>query len=146
MRYRPAPEIELEDASGVIYPLSFPDRLMQAICGLGLPPVTHWTTRSPYQDGRSHWGYAIQPRVINMVLYLRGCDRADMYAKRRANVVMLSPRNGPHKLRLITPNLLKYELHDVWVTGGYTLSSQEQPMPTRRVGGGQFQAYDPGRK
>ena len=143
MRYRPAPEIELEDADGNVYPLSFPSRLLQSIDGLGLPPVQHWTTRSPFQDGRSHWGYAIQPRVINMVLYLRGCDRADMYAKRRANIVMLSPRNGPHKLRLITPDLLKYELHDVYVTGGYTLSSQDQPMPTRQVGGVQLTAYDP---
>ena len=137
------PEIELEDANGTIYPLSFPDRLMQSIDGLGLPPIQHWTTRSPYQDGRSHWGYAIQPRVINMVLYSRGCDRADMYAKRRANIVMLSPRNGPHKLRLITPDLLKYELHDVWVNNGYTLSSQDQPMPQRQVGAVQLVANDP---
>jgi len=66
-----------------------------------------------------------------------------MYTKRRANIAMLSPRNGPHKLRLITPDLLKYELHDVYVTGGYTLSSQDQPMPTRQVGGVQLTAYDP---
>jgi len=142
-RYRPMPEVELEDDNGIIYPLSFPSRLLQSIDGLGLPPVRHWTTRSPKQDGRSHWGYAVQPRVINMVLYLRGCDRADMYAKRRANVVMLSPRNGPHKLRFITPDLLKYELHNVWVTSGYTLSSQDQPMPQRQVGGVQLTAYDP---
>ena len=142
-RVRSAPEIELEDVDGNIYPLSFPNRLLQSIDGLGMPPVRHWTTRSPYQDGQSHWGYAIQPRVINAVLYLRGCDRADMYARRRANVAMLSPRNGPHKLRLITPDLLKYELHDVWVTAGYELSSQDQPMPTRQVGGVQLTAYDP---
>jgi len=66
-----------------------------------------------------------------------------MYARRRANVAMLSPRNGPHKLRFITPDLLKYELHDVYVTGGYTLSSQEQPMSTRQIGGVQLTAYDP---
>ena len=143
MARRPAPELELEDVNGNVYPLSFPGRLLQSIDGLGLPPVAHWTTRSPYQDGRTHRGYAVQPRVINAVLYLRGCDRADMYAKRRANIVMLSPRNGPHKLRLVTPDLLKYELHDVWVTGGYTLSSQDQPMPTRQVGGVQLTAYDP---
>jgi len=142
-RLRPAPEFELEDTDGNVYPLSFPNRMLQSIDGLGLPPVQHWTTRSPFQDGRSHWGYAIQPRVINAVLYLRGCDRADMYAKRRANIVMLSPRNGPHKLRFITPDLLKYELHDVYVTGGYTLSSQDQPMSTRQVGGVQLTAYDP---
>jgi len=56
---------------------------------------------------------------------------------------MLSPRNGAMKLRLITPDLLKYELHDVWVTAGYELSSQDQPMPQRQVGGVQLTAYDP---
>ena len=142
-RIRPAPEFELEDTDGNIYPLSFPGRLLQSIDGLGLPPVRHWATRSPFQDGQTHWGYAIQPRVINAVLYLRGCDRADMYAKRRENIAMLSPRNGPHKLRFITPDLLKYELHDVYVTGGYTLSSQDQPTPNRQIGGVQLTAYDP---
>lgn len=140
---RPAPELELEDVNGVVYPLAFPDRLQTMVDGLGMPPVQHWTTRSPYQDGRTHWGYALQPRVVNMVLYLRGCDRADMYSKRRANVAMMSPRNGPHKLRLITPDLLKYELHGGWVTSGYTLSSDDQPMPQRQVGGVQFAFYDP---
>jgi len=142
-KIRPMPEVELEDADGNVYPLAFPDRLMQQIDGLGMPPIQHWTTRSPYQDGRTHWGYAVQPRVVNMVLYAKGCNRADMYAKRRANIAMMSPRSGPHKLRLITPDLLKYELHDVWVTSGYTLSSQDQPMPTRQVGGVQLTAYDP---
>jgi hypothetical protein len=142
-KIRPAPELELEDADGNVYPLAFPSRLQTMVDGLGMPPIQHWTTRSPYQDGRTHWGYAIQPRVVNMVLYLRGCDRADMYTKRRANVAMMSPRNGPHKLRLITPDLLKYELHDGWVTSGYTLSSDDQPMPQRQVGGVQFTFYDP---
>ena len=143
MRFRPMPEIELEDGDGNIYPLSFPSRLLQSIDGMGLPPIQHWTTRSPHQDGRSHWGYAVQPRVLNLTLYLRGCDRADMYAKRRANVAMLSPRNGAMKLRLITPDLLKYELHDVWVTAGYELSSQDQPVPRKQIGGVQLTAYDP---
>lgn len=142
---RPAPELELEDANGTVYPLSFPDRLMQSIDGLGLPPIQHWTTRSPYQDGRSHWGYAVQPRVINMTFYMRGCNRSDMYTKRRAWVDMLSPRTGAMILRLITPapDPRQYELHDVWVTGGGALSSTDQPMPQRQVTGLQLTAYDP---
>lgn len=142
-KLRPMPEIELEDVNGTIYPLSFPQRLMQSVAGLGMPPIRHWTTRAPYQTGESHWGHAIGPRTISMVLYLRGCDRADMYSKRRANIAMLSPRNGAHKLRLITPDLLKYELHDVWVTAGYELSSDEQPTPRRQAGALQLTAYDP---
>lgn len=145
MRYRPAPEIEIEDANGTVYPLSFPDRFLQSIDGMGLPPIQHWTTRSPFQDGRSHWGYAVQPRVLNLVLYLKGCNRSDMYAKRRDNIAMLSPRNGAMTLRLITPppDPRQYELHDVWASGGYTLSSQDQPSPIRQVGAVQLIANDP---
>ena len=141
---RPAPEIELEDAAGTIYPLSYPDRFMQSISGLGMPPIRHWTTRSPFQAGETHWGYAVAPRVINLTLFLKGCDRADYWAKRRANVAMLMPSGGPHKLRLITPDIKKYELHDVWVTGGYELSSDDNMRNSRvQTGGVQLTAYDP---
>lgn len=142
-KHRPYAEIELEDVDGNVYPLSFPTRLEQAISGLGMPPIRHWTTRAPFQTGQSHWGYAIGPRTINIILYSRGCDRADMYTKRRANVQMLSPMSGPHKLRLITPEWEKYELQDVWYIGGYELSSQEQPAPNVQVGAVQLMAYSP---
>lgn len=141
--YRPAPELELEDVNGVVYPLSFPKRLLQQVSGLGMPPITHWTTRAPFQVGESHWGYAVRPRVINIVLYLRGCDRGDMYTKRRDNIEMMSPQNGAHILRLITPDGRKFEYQNVWVTGGYELSSQEQPSPHVQIGTVQLTAYDP---
>lgn len=144
-RIRPAPEIELIDDDDNVYPLSFPDRMMQSISGLGMPPLTHWTTRSPFQAGESHWGYAVRPRVINATLYIRGCNRANMYAKRRAAVEMMNPMNGPHRIRLVTPppDPRQYELRNVWVTGGYELSSTEQPTPRVQIGSVQLTAYDP---
>jgi len=145
MKRRPAPEIELIDADDNVYPLSFPNRLNQSISGLGMPPLVHWTTRSPFQNGESHWGYAVRPRVINAVIYSRGCNRSDMYAQRRANVEMMNPTNGPHRIRLVTPppDPRQYELRNVWVTGGFELSSQEQPVPSVQVGSVQLTAYDP---
>jgi hypothetical protein len=142
-RIRPAAELEYIDADGETYPLSFPNRQLTQVSGLGMPPIQHWTTRAPFQHGRSHWGYAWQPRVITLTLYLRGCDRADMYAKRMANMAMLSPANGEGKLRLVLSDNHKYELHNVWFTGGYELSSQEQPEPAVQMGGLQLTAYDP---
>lgn len=142
-RHRPYAEIELEDVDGNVYPLSFPTRLEQAISGMGMPSIQHWTTRAPFQTGRSHWGYAIGPRTINIILYSKGCDRADMYAKRWANINMLSPESGPHKLRLITPEWEKFELQNVWYIGGFELSSQEQPAPNVQIGSVQLMAYSP---
>jgi len=137
------PELELQDNVGNVYPLVMPTRGVSEWSGLGLPPIKHWTTRAPYQVGQSHWGYAIQPRVINLVLHSKGCDRAGMYEKTRANAAMLNPMNGPHVLRLITPDLRKYELHNVWVTGGYELSTQDQRTPRRQSSALQLTAYDP---
>jgi hypothetical protein len=138
-------ELELEDADGTVYPLMFPDRLLQGVSGLGMPPIKHWATRAPYQTGQTHWGYAVQPRVINVVLYMKGCDRAGMYAKRRAMAAMLNPASGPHVLRLITPppDPRKLELHDVYVTGGFGLASSDQPSPRVQGASGQLTAYDP---
>lgn len=139
----PFPELELEDSIGTIFPLNFPDRGTTQISGLGMPPIKHWTTRAPYQTGESHWGYTIQPRVINLVVYLRACTRTGMYGKRKANIAMLNPMNSPMKLRLTYPDNQRFELHDVWYTGGYELDSSDQPTPTRQIGGVQLVANDP---
>jgi hypothetical protein len=143
MKGKPFPELELIDYLDNVYPLVMPTRGVSEWSGFGMPPIRHWTTRAPFQTGESHWGYAIQPRIINVVMHTRGCDRNDMYDKTAANVQMLSPMTGAMRLRLITSDLRKYELHNVWLTGGYELSTQDQRTPRRQSSGLQLTAYDP---
>lgn len=138
----PIPELELENAGGTIYPLEWPGRHVMEVSGLGMPPIVHWTTRSPFQHGRTHWGYAWEPRVINMILFLRGCNRTGMWEGRAANIAMLNPAEGPHKLRLTYPNGEAFELHDVWFNAGYTLSSADQTWSTQ-IGDVQLVVNDP---
>lgn len=137
----PIPELEWQDDNGTIYPLEWPGRHVLEVSGLGMPPVAHWTTRSPYQHGRTHWGYAFQQRVINMVLYVKGNDRACMWQGRAANCAMLSPLIGPGLLRL-TYGFDTFEVHDVWFNSGYDLSSQQQTHLTQ-TGGLQLVCNDP---
>lgn len=143
LHHIPAPELELIDADGRVYPLAFPERHVQQVSGLGMPPIQHWTTRSPYQHGRTHWGYSFGPRVINLVLLSEGRRRREMWDLRRSNVAMLSPQRGAMRLRLVLPNGHRYELRDVWYNAGYELDSADQPDPRHQIGGVQLIAYDP---
>lgn len=138
----PVPELELEDNNGVIYPLEWPGRHVMEHSGLGMPPVRHWSTRSPYQHGRTHWGYALQPRIVNLVLYNGSGNRQCMWDGRAANVAMMAPALGPHKLRLTYPNGEAFDLHDVWFNAGYELSSTDQGW-NWQTGAVQFVVYDP---
>lgn len=139
----PVPELELQDADGGIYPLEFPGLSVMEVSGLGMPPIRHWTTRSPYQHGRTHWGYAIQPRVVNLMIASKGgCDQG-RWDRRRANCDMLSPLPGALILRLTYPDGSTFELHDVWYVGGYELSSADQYRDGYQIGGIQLECQDP---
>ena len=141
-------EFELEDADGTIYPLSPDTRYALEVSGLGMPPVRHWTTRSPYQSGRTHWGYAFQPRMVNLVLVTWACDREEFYERRAANVQMLNPATGALVLRLKVGNSAEiYELHDGWYQAGYELEASRQGLGAggiwQQVGGAQIEFDDP---
>jgi hypothetical protein len=148
MTGRPLIEFELEDATPTVYLLGPETRHALEISGLGMPPVRHWTTRSPYQHGRTHWGYAFQPRVVDIILATQGCHRSGMYAGRAANVEMLNPMNGPLKLRLKVPQAnLVYELHDGWYVGNYELTSADQSQDVtgiwNQIGAASIEFEDP---
>lgn len=121
----PVPELELEDANGTIYPLMWPGRHVMEQSGLGMPPIRHWTTRSPFSHKYTHWGYTWGKRIINLVLYNGSGNRQGMWDGRAANIAMLAPSLGPHKLRLTYPNGEAFDLHDVWYNAGYELSSAD---------------------
>jgi len=101
--------------------------------GLGLPPIRHWTTRAPVPGGRVALGYALGPRVVNLVLHSRGATGRICTPRRGRLAALLSPMNGPHVLRLTTPDLKKYELHNVWVTAGYECPPRTSARPGGRA-------------
>ena len=137
------PQLTLIDADDNEYPLVWPSRAAIKHSGLGMPPVRHWTTRAPFQHGRSHWGYAIQPRVINLTLFSRGNGWTDLFSVRQATMNALNPANGPHKLRMTLPDNHQYELHDVWFNSGYELSSDDFYLRAKQIGSLQLVVNDP---
>jgi hypothetical protein len=144
----PLVEFEIEDKNGVHYVLGPDTRHVLDIAGLGMPPIEHWTTRSPYQHGETHWGYAFQPRIVSLMLITRACERADMYDKRGLNAQMMSPLISPLVLWLKRNDGQKYALREGWYIGGYELDSADQsfdPMRTgwNQIGGAQIKFMDP---
>jgi len=141
-------EFTLIDDGGTEFPLLPEARHALEVSGLGMPPIHHWTTRSPFQDGVTHWGYAIGPRTVDLILASQGCGRGGMYAYRRANVEMLSPRNSPLRLRLNVPGeALTYELREGWYQSNYELRSTDQSTGDgsvwNQVGAARLQFMDP---
>jgi len=136
-------EFELEDADGNTFVLEGPGRHPTAISGLGMPPVQHWTTRAPFQHGRSHWGYAFQPRLVTIGLLLRACNRDDYWDARQANINIFNPMNGPLILRQRRPDRHVYELHDGWYQDGYDLPFTDLDDPLSVEGVSQIEFEDP---
>jgi hypothetical protein len=136
-------EFELEDANGNSFVLEGPDRHPVSISGLAMPPLQHWTTRAPFQHGRSHWGYAFQPRLVTIGLLLRACDRDGYWDVRKDTVDIFNPMNGPLKLRLRRPDRHVYELHDGWYQAGFELSATDMDDPNSVEGATQIEFDDP---
>lgn len=136
-------EFEIEDADGNRFVLELPKRHVTSIAGLAMPPVRHWTTRSPFQHGRSHWGYAFQARTVTIGLLLDACGRDVHWDYRQENVGIFNPMNGPLKLRLRRQDRHVYELHGGWYQGGYELQATDMDDPSSVEGASQIEFMDP---
>lgn len=138
----PISELEWEAGDGTIYPLLYPGRHLMEISGLGMPPIQHWTTRSPFQHGETHWGYAWQPRIVNLVLYSQGGNRTCLYYQRQDTIAAFNPALGPGKLRLTYPDGQAFELHECRFNSDYKLSSADGTHTTQ-IGSMQLRVSDP---
>ena len=143
MRRQPHVEFELEDKDGTLYPFEGPTRHLTGISGIAMPPVKHWDTRSPFQHGESHWGYALQPRLVTFGIQTVGCDRNDLWERRQKNMDMLSPLRSPHKLRFHREDEHRFELHEGWYQGGYELAESDQDDPFASTGPARLKFNEP---
>jgi hypothetical protein len=59
--------------------------------GLGMPSIRYITQKGPYQHGETYLGYALEPRVIQMLIRQNGCSRQEYWANRSTVLDMLRP-------------------------------------------------------
>jgi len=67
--------------------------------GFGLPPVTRFEERGPYQHGVTDTGFRLDPRLIRLDLLVAGGDADDYWTTREELVYIFAPRDQPLSLR-----------------------------------------------
>jgi len=74
-------KFELIKPSGALLELTAPYRLLE-MPGVGMPPVQHRTERGPYQDGETHLGTVLRPRVITFRMALTEASQLALWERR----------------------------------------------------------------
>ena len=134
--------VRIVPACGVGLFLEFPWALTE-IQGLGLPSIVYRTTRSPFQHGATLLGFVLEPRVVQIILHLRGCTRGDMWQKRRDIINVLNPLIGPFQLEMHMWDGTIYSLHDVVYDGRFQATINARGEPTVQSVGVRMLAQDP---
>lgn len=123
--------------------LEFPWALTE-IQGLDLPPMSYRTSRAPFQHGATLLGFVLEPRIIQVILHLRGHDRLDMWQKRQDIISLLNPLLGPYQLELHMGDGTIYSLHQVVCDGAFEAAVRSREgSPTLQAVGVRMIAQDP---
>ena len=134
--------VRIVPACGAGLFLEFPWALTE-IQGLGLPDINYRTTRSPFQHGATLLGFVLEPRVVQIILHLRGCTRGDMWQKRRDIINVLNPLLGPFHLEMHMWDGTIYSLHEVVYDGRFQATINARGEPTVQSIGVRMIAQDP---
>lgn len=132
----------IKDAYGERTFLEMPKQLVE-IRGLAMPPLDHRTIRSPFQHGELYLGFSLRPRPVQIVMHVEGCDRLDMWYKRRELIQQMNPLLGRLRLQVHFRDHTIYELHEVTYDAGFDVGTDGQAGPSIQAFAARFMAYDP---
>jgi len=113
------------------------------ISGLAMPPLEHRTSRSPFQHGETLLGTVLRPRVVQISMHLRGCDRPQMWALRTQVIELLNPLLGQFKFQVLFDDGNIYELWNVVFDAGFDAGTVDQIQPETQRISLRLIAYDP---
>lgn len=137
-----AERFAIKSADGEITYLEMPKQAVE-VTGMAMPPMDHRTSRSPFQHGETILGFNLRPRPIQITIHMRGCDRLDMYHKRRDFIRRINPLVGTLRFRVSFRDGRIFELHRVMYDAGFDVGTNNQPEPAVQSFGARFLAYDP---
>lgn len=103
-----------------------------SISGIGTAPLRQLEERSPFQDGSSSVGFRLDPRIINLVLFMNSSSRAEADNNRTALYEYFKGLPLPLKLKCIKDN------GDTRLIDCYTSGMVDAPLDEQnRVGASQ---------
>lgn len=81
---------------------------------IGMPQLNYLTSRGPFQHGVTVRDFRLEPRVINITLYEKGCERQDFWCNEANLVSILRPNRSstvqPGILLLVRPDNVEIEI------------------------------------
>jgi len=96
------------------YPLFGGKRALMGWQNIGMPEIQHITDRGPFQHGETVRDYRFQPRIINLDIYERGCERDDFYCNEASLVDALRPNRSATaaagRLLFVRPDNVEIEI------------------------------------
>jgi len=122
--------------------LEWPMPLIE-VSGLAMPRLEHRTSRSPFQHGETLLGTVLRPRIVQVTMHLRGCDRPQMWALRTQMIELMNPLLGAFKFQILFDDGTIYELRNTVFDAGFTASTVGQIQPETQGIAFRLIAYDP---
>jgi hypothetical protein len=126
---------------GITYDLSDRARyLHKGNSGFGMAPVKRWTEQGAAQHGATDRGFLLQPRTIQLALWLLASDEQTYFERRNELMEIFAPSVDPIKLRLTAGGSVRQI--DCFFVGDLALPSSERTAYIHRLGV-TLQAPDP---
>lgn len=98
----------------VQYPLFGGKRVLMSWQALGMPDINHLHDRGPFQNGVTVRDFRLDPRLINLQLFERGCKRNDFWCNEAALIDSIRPNRSSvgdaGTLLFIRPDLTEIEI------------------------------------
>lgn len=103
---------------GIQYPLFGGSRVLMRFAGLGMPNINYITDSGPFVQGERVRDFKLDARIIDFVLYERGCSRQDRWDN-LGNIVdsIRMNRGGAGKIIIVLPDFSEREI-DAWILDG----------------------------
>jgi hypothetical protein len=99
---------------GVQYPLFGGKRVLMSWQALGMPPINYLQDRGPFQNGVTVRDFRLEPRLINLQLFERGCKRNDFWCHEAALIDSIRSNRSSigdgGTLLFIRPDLTEIEI------------------------------------
>lgn len=122
--------------------LEMPIALIE-IQGLAMPNMTRRTTKAPFQHGETFQSFVLEPRILQLILHLRGCSREELWEHRQVLQSIINPLLGECQFQIGLRDGTIYRLEQVLYDGRFDATVGPRNEPTVQAVAVRMVAHDP---
>lgn len=122
--------------------LEMPIALVE-VQGLGMPPMTRRTSKAPFQHGETFQSFVLEPRILQLILHLRGCSREDLWEQKQVLYRIINPLLGECRFQVGLRDGTIYWLEQVFYDGQFSANVDTRGEPDALAVATRMVAHDP---